>query len=328
MTQENICKKCGGTGKEYFAHSAFDNKVTRDCIYCKGTGKVPVGTSIEEVEFENTPPECGGTFKAPEVRQELKLERIIKEKDKILTDRNEYIFQLEIDKVRLVSEIDEKDKEHRLHSQNLLNEITSCLDIIEKKNTEISNLKAQLEENKWVDVPDKRGEWWLSAFIADKNYYINPRIITVIDYQRPDRGLEIQYDRIGETIPVKQFVEEFYPNAKWMFIPEPKVYQIQVRTLMDIKKEVAKIIYLNKYRNQDELTWELEPPFRKETYLVKAKQIDSLYREKIREMINRFESLLNPDNEGISDKTQYSQYLVEKGEWQAFKSKYLNEVKQ
>ena len=55
----------------------------------------------------------------------------------------------------------------------------------------------------WVDIPTKRGEYWMSPFIDGK--YIAPRILSVIDYERPDRGLEVQYDFPHDTIPVKTF---------------------------------------------------------------------------------------------------------------------------
>ena len=75
------------------------------------------------------------------------------------------------------------------------------------------------ERGVWVDEPDQRGDYWISPFIEGK--YIGPRIISVIDYQRPDRGLEVQYYSPSDSIPVKTFCKEYYPKAKWMFIPEP-----------------------------------------------------------------------------------------------------------
>ncbi len=73
----------------------------------------------------------------------------------------------------------------------------------------------------WVDIPTKRGEYWMSPFIDGK--YIAPRILSIIDYERPDRGLEVQYDFPHDTIPVKTFAEEYYPNAKWMLIKTPVI---------------------------------------------------------------------------------------------------------
>ncbi len=74
-------------------------------------------------------------------------------------------------------------------------------------------------ELKWQDIPDKGGEWWLSAFV-DNSKYISPRIMRVIDYERKDRGLEV--DSFGhDSIPADIFVKEYYPKAKWLFIPEP-----------------------------------------------------------------------------------------------------------
>jgi len=74
-------------------------------------------------------------------------------------------------------------------------------------------------KRKWMDMPTESGQYWVSPFVEGR--YISPRILTVIDYQRPDRGLEVQYDFPRDTVPVKTFVEEYYPNAKWMFIKEP-----------------------------------------------------------------------------------------------------------
>jgi len=72
---------------------------------------------------------------------------------------------------------------------------------------------------KWTDAPVQAGEYWVSPF-CDGNY-IQPRILSVIDFQRPDRGLEVQYES-PHCIPVKTFIEEYYPKAKWMFIQRPK----------------------------------------------------------------------------------------------------------
>jgi len=77
----------------------------------------------------------------------------------------------------------------------------------------------RVDEN-WIDIPDKRGEYWLSAFCDGR--YIESRIITVIDYQRPNRGLEVQEAyRLTDTIPVNVFCDEYYPKAKWLYIPIP-----------------------------------------------------------------------------------------------------------
>jgi hypothetical protein len=75
----------------------------------------------------------------------------------------------------------------------------------------------------WIDIPDKAGSYWMSAFCD--GHYISPRIQEVIDYARPGRGLEVRYSPI--TIPVKKFVEEYRPKAKWLFISQPKAYSEQ-----------------------------------------------------------------------------------------------------
>lgn len=72
---------------------------------------------------------------------------------------------------------------------------------------------------KWTDTPDKRGDYWISPFID--GHYIEPHIITVIDYARPDRGIEVKYTYLGDTVPVDVFVREYYPKTKWLFIEVP-----------------------------------------------------------------------------------------------------------
>jgi len=73
----------------------------------------------------------------------------------------------------------------------------------------------------WVDMPTERGEYWMSPFIEGR--HISPQILTVLDYGRPDRGLEVVYDFPRDTIPVSLFVTEYYPKAKWMLIKEPTI---------------------------------------------------------------------------------------------------------
>ncbi len=69
----------------------------------------------------------------------------------------------------------------------------------------------------WVNKPTKRGNYWVSPFVDGR--HISPNIMKVIDYERPNRGLEVWYDR--DTLPVKLFCKEYYPKAKWMFIEMP-----------------------------------------------------------------------------------------------------------
>ncbi|KKN44530.1 hypothetical protein LCGC14_0692100 [marine sediment metagenome] len=82
------------------------------------------------------------------------------------------------------------------------------------------NIKSRADmQREWIDEPTERGEYWVSSFI--EGHYISPHIMKVIDYDRPQRGLEVCYDR--DTIPVKLFGKEYRPKAKWMFIPEPEL---------------------------------------------------------------------------------------------------------
>jgi hypothetical protein len=77
----------------------------------------------------------------------------------------------------------------------------------------------------WQDAPDKAGNWWVSAFCEGR--YISPRILEVIDYQRPERRLEVRNPGTFDTIPVRKFVGEYYPNARWQYIPEPNMRELK-----------------------------------------------------------------------------------------------------
>jgi len=71
----------------------------------------------------------------------------------------------------------------------------------------------------WIDFPTKGGMYWLCPFVDGK--YISPHIQRIIDYSRPDRGLEAE-NYGSDSVPVKLYCEEYYPKAKWLFIPRPK----------------------------------------------------------------------------------------------------------
>ena len=106
-----------------------------------------------------------------------------------------------------------------------IDQVTGMTNILLKKLEEAGYLPIEpvnLEGlGEWIDIPTKRGEYWLSPFCEGR--YISPRIMSVIDYERPDRGLEVQYDFPHDTIPIKIFVKEYYPKAKWMLIKEPEL---------------------------------------------------------------------------------------------------------
>ena len=72
---------------------------------------------------------------------------------------------------------------------------------------------------KWLDKPDKGGWWWKAVFMDDKCCGVTP--MRVIDYDRQGRALEVD-DGQGDTIPVDKYKENYYPNSKWLYIPEPK----------------------------------------------------------------------------------------------------------
>jgi hypothetical protein len=86
--------------------------------------------------------------------------------------------------------------------------------------TELEQQVKALTAEKWIDAPDKAGAWWMAAFCEGR--YVRPYIQDVIDYARPDRGLEV-LQRSPDSIPVPLFVTEYYPKSKWLFIPVPNI---------------------------------------------------------------------------------------------------------
>jgi hypothetical protein len=74
----------------------------------------------------------------------------------------------------------------------------------------------------WIDQPDKSGDYWMSSFIDGQ--YQSPHIKHVLNFNRPDRGLEVEYNTgARSSVPVKEFCTEYHPKAKWLFIPEPDI---------------------------------------------------------------------------------------------------------
>lgn len=117
--------------------------------------------------------------------------------------------------------------------QDLVNDVYNLQDRFPKEVVSLKTLDKSravidkclsLLNSEWEDAPTKRGDYWMSAFIEGN--YISPRILSVIDYERTDRGLEVQYDFLHDTIPVKTFTKEYYPNAKWMLIQEPAIISL------------------------------------------------------------------------------------------------------
>jgi hypothetical protein len=78
---------------------------------------------------------------------------------------------------------------------------------------------------RWIDVPNKGGMYWKSPFVEGK--YLTPSIQRIIDYSRPDRGLEAEIYG-GDSVPIKLYCEEYYPKAKWLFIPRPEFNPVPV----------------------------------------------------------------------------------------------------
>ena len=79
------------------------------------------------------------------------------------------------------------------------------------------DVEAIKREERWLDAPNRRGDYWISPFIEGK--HIQPRIISVIDYERPGRGLEVHYDLPRESIPVEVFCSEYYPSGLPVYPP-------------------------------------------------------------------------------------------------------------
>ena len=129
---------------------------------------------------------------------------------------------------RRLEEIDSTSYQAGINSERNLTDIAGEICRLFPKSTEnpdgydpndqltIQELSVNLAE--WIDIPDRAGVYWLSPFCD--GHYINSRIQEVIDYSRPERGLEARYS--DDTVPIKLFIKEYYPKAKWMFVPEPK----------------------------------------------------------------------------------------------------------
>lgn len=75
-------------------------------------------------------------------------------------------------------------------------------------------------KEQWIDKPTRGGDYWQSSFCNGK--YIRPKIINVIDFDRPERGLEIGGSHCDNT-PVEEYVKEYYPKARYLYIPVPKL---------------------------------------------------------------------------------------------------------
>lgn len=68
---------------------------------------------------------------------------------------------------------------------------------------------------KWVDRPVKRGLYWRSPFCGGR--YIPPSIVRLVDYGHNRKDI----DDGGSYIKLGVYLREYYPKAKYSFIPEP-----------------------------------------------------------------------------------------------------------
>jgi len=80
----------------------------------------------------------------------------------------------------------------------------------------------QVLTQNWQSKPTKGGMYWKSAFCD--GHYISPRVERIIDYDRPERGLEVEQNH-GDSIPLDVYLTEHYPKSLWQFIPEPTLPQ-------------------------------------------------------------------------------------------------------
>jgi hypothetical protein len=79
------------------------------------------------------------------------------------------------------------------------------------------------EKQEWEITPDKAGEWWMSPYFADKGIYATPCIKRVIDYQ-DGKELEVE-DGNFNFVKVSLIVSEYYPKARWLYIPLPDIFK-------------------------------------------------------------------------------------------------------
>ena len=75
------------------------------------------------------------------------------------------------------------------------------------------------DQEAWIKKPTKAGYYWMSQSVYGE--YREPFIEEVIDYQRPDRGLEVRV-RFG-TIPLKQYIKDYRPKSLWLYIEQPEM---------------------------------------------------------------------------------------------------------
>ena len=102
-------------------------------------------------------------------------------------------------------------------------------DVYEKEAKEITRImipsKERLKEittinnrGNWINKPDKDGIYWVSPL--HDGFHSYPIIKTVIDFDRPERGLEVQ-ESTCSYIPVDVYCRNYLPDAKWLYIEIP-----------------------------------------------------------------------------------------------------------
>ena len=101
-----------------------------------------------------------------------------------------------------------------------------------KSPDEVAGMVGISKDEAWQDKPDKSGYWWMCPYV-DGNRYLPPRMKEAIDFQAmPRRGLEV-YEVWPKSVPVDEYVLEYYPNSKWLYIPEPTLAKLKERMERD-----------------------------------------------------------------------------------------------
>ena len=79
-------------------------------------------------------------------------------------------------------------------------------------------------EADWEDRPTKRGMYWVTHLVDGG--YREPHAVSVIDYEQPDKGIHVE-DGWMHYVPVEEYVTDYYPSAKFMFIETPIIPKVE-----------------------------------------------------------------------------------------------------
>lgn len=69
--------------------------------------------------------------------------------------------------------------------------------------------------NNWIDRPTEPGSYWMYPFCDGQ--HITPRILRITAFP----GGVLKADDGGHYVELGLFLKEYYPESKWLFIPQP-----------------------------------------------------------------------------------------------------------